>query len=118
MTIAGGIALLVVGAILTFALTTESFRGIDLHVVGVILIGTAGFLPTLLAGNGPRPNQVAEHLSPDRLGEVVADAETAVKLSRAGLRVLHRGPDRGQRMFLAFDRGDGLPDEVTLRCSS
>jgi hypothetical protein len=117
MTIAGGIALLVVGAILTFALT-RSIYGVDLHIVGVIVIGAAGFLLTLLAGNGPRSNQVAEHLSSDRLGEAAADAETAAKPSRPGVRVLHRGPHRGQRMFLAFDRGDGLPDEVMVGCWS
>lgn len=37
MPIAGGLALLVVGAILTFALT-GSLQGINLHVVGVILM--------------------------------------------------------------------------------
>jgi hypothetical protein len=45
MSIAGGIALVVVGAILTFALT-GSVRGVDLHIVGVILMlaGAVGLL--------------------------------------------------------------------------
>jgi Domain of unknown function (DUF6458) len=47
MSMAGGIALLVVGAILTFALT-GSLRGVDLDVVGVILM-LAGALGLLLS---------------------------------------------------------------------
>jgi len=50
MPIVGAIALLVVGAILTFALTSESINGLDLTVVGIILMlaGVAGLLLPLL----------------------------------------------------------------------
>jgi hypothetical protein len=50
MSIGGGVAVIVVGAILTFALTTGSVGGVDLHVVGVILMlgGALGLLPLLV----------------------------------------------------------------------
>jgi hypothetical protein len=59
MPIAGGIAVIVVGAILTFALTTESMGGLDLHIVGVILMlaGAVGLLLPVLVGNRPRSNR-------------------------------------------------------------
>lgn len=52
MPVAAGIALLAVGAIFTFALT-GSIRGIDLHIVGVIVMlsGVLGLLlPRLRSG--------------------------------------------------------------------
>jgi len=61
MSIGGGIAILILGAILTFALT-GSVRGVDLHIVGVILMlgGALGLLSPLLirarAGSRRRPN--------------------------------------------------------------
>jgi hypothetical protein len=61
MSIGGGIAILILGAILTFAFT-GSVRGVDLHVVGVILMlgGALGLLSPLLirarAGSGRRSN--------------------------------------------------------------
>jgi uncharacterized protein DUF6458 len=61
MSIGGGIAILILGAILAFALT-GSVRGIDLHIVGVILMlgGALGLLlPRLVrarAGSRRRPD--------------------------------------------------------------
>lgn len=59
MPIAGGIVLLVVGAILSFALTTGSVHGLDLHVVGVILMlaGTLGLVLPRLIGARRGPDQ-------------------------------------------------------------
>lgn len=59
MPVAGGIALLVVGAILRYALTTGTAHGIDLHIVGVILMlaGLAGLLLPLLARTSRRSNR-------------------------------------------------------------
>ena len=50
MSIGGGIAVLIIGAILAFAVTTGSVGGVDLHVVGVILMlgGALGLLLPLL----------------------------------------------------------------------
>lgn len=60
MPTAGGITLLVVGAILTFALT-GSVRGLDLHIVGVILMlaGALGLLLPLLTRTRSHPNRPA-----------------------------------------------------------
>jgi hypothetical protein len=58
MSIAGGIILIVIGAILTFALTIEPIGGVDLHIVGVILMiaGAAGLLLPLMARKRPGPD--------------------------------------------------------------
>ena len=58
MPIGGGIALLVIGGILTFALT-GSIKGLDLHVVGVILMlaGALGLVLPLLTRTRSRSNR-------------------------------------------------------------
>jgi hypothetical protein len=50
MPIAGAIAVIIVGAILTFALSRGTVGGVDLRIVGVILMlgGAAGLLLPLL----------------------------------------------------------------------
>jgi hypothetical protein len=74
MSIGGGIAIVVVGAILTFALT-GSVRGIDLHIVGVILMlgGALGLLVPLLirarAGGRRRPNGLTARSQQDVIDE-------------------------------------------------
>jgi hypothetical protein len=62
MPIAGGIALLVIGGILTFALT-GSIQGLDLHVVGVILMlaGALALLLPWLVRARRRSNQVVAY---------------------------------------------------------
>jgi hypothetical protein len=55
MPIAGGVALLTIGAILTFAVT-GSIRGIDLHAVGAILMAAGAallLLPLVFGGMSP-----------------------------------------------------------------
>ncbi|MEU4821557.1 DUF6458 family protein [Actinomadura citrea] len=55
MPVAGGIALLTIGAILTFAVT-GSIRGIDLHTVGAILMAAGAsvlLLPLVMGGMSP-----------------------------------------------------------------
>ncbi|MBO3752866.1 hypothetical protein J5X84_43030 [Streptosporangiaceae bacterium NEAU-GS5] len=56
MPVAGAIAVIVVGAILTFALTDGSVGGFDLRVAGVILMvgGAVGLLLPLLLGRRSR----------------------------------------------------------------
>ncbi|MEV0407313.1 DUF6458 family protein [Actinoallomurus sp. NPDC050550] len=70
MPIGGGIALIVVGAILTFALT-GSVRGIDLHMAGVILMlaGAAGLLLPLLVRTRRRSNRPAARSRQDVIDE-------------------------------------------------
>jgi hypothetical protein len=66
MPIAGGIALLVVGAILTFALT-GSIRGIDLHMAGVILMlaGALGLVLPLVRNRSGSNRSSAVRRRPD-----------------------------------------------------
>ena len=54
--IAGGITLIVVGAIFKFAITTRPVQGIDLSIVGVILMlaGLAALLLPVLTHNRTR----------------------------------------------------------------
>ena len=56
MPIAGGITLIVVGAIFKFAITTRPVQGIDLRIVGVILMlaGLAALLLPVLTHNRTR----------------------------------------------------------------
>ena len=74
MSIGGGIAILILGAILTFALT-GSVRGVDLNIVGVILMlgGALGLLLPLLirarAGNGRRSNGLTARSQQDVIDE-------------------------------------------------
>jgi hypothetical protein len=70
MSIGGGIAVLIVGAILTFALT-GSVRGVDLHVVGVILMlgGALGLLLPLLVRTRRRSNGPTARSRQDAIDE-------------------------------------------------
>lgn len=70
MTIVGGIALIVIGAILTFALTV-TISGIDLQVVGTILMlaGIAGLLLPLLVRRRPRRNRLAARSRQDAIDD-------------------------------------------------
>jgi hypothetical protein len=70
MPIGGGIALIVVGAILTFALT-GSIRGIDLHIAGVILMlaGIAGLLLPLAVRTRRRSNRPSARSQQDVIDE-------------------------------------------------
>jgi hypothetical protein len=56
MPIAGAIAVVIVGAILTFALDKGSIAGFDLRIVGIILMlgGAAGLVLPLLMRSGSR----------------------------------------------------------------
>ena len=70
MSIGGGIAVLILGAVLTFALT-GSVRGIDLHVVGVILMlgGALGLLLPLLIRARRRPSGLTARSQQDVIDE-------------------------------------------------
>ena len=80
MSIGGGVAVIVVGAILTFALT-GSVRGIDLHIVGIILMfgGALGLLPSLLVRSRRRPNGLTARSRQDVIDE---DPRTLVEPPR------------------------------------
>ncbi|MEV5831046.1 hypothetical protein AB0L25_36325 [Spirillospora sp. NPDC052242] len=77
MPIAGGIALLTAGAIIAFAVT-GSLRGIDLHVVGTILMvaGAALLLLPLLGPRTPRPRGWGARSRQDAMDDA-ADAADA-----------------------------------------
>ena len=107
MTIAGGIALIVVGAILTFALTIEPFYGIDLHIVGVILIlaGILGLVLPLLVRTRRRSSQSRHQQPPGRslglgggpesdLREAVAEDIAAVRTDDQYFRNSGRGANQ------------------------
>ncbi|MFB4308220.1 DUF6458 family protein [Actinomadura sp. GTD37] len=66
----GGIALLVVGAILVFAVT-GSVSGIDLHAVGTILMvaGVALLLLPLVVRGRPRPKRWSARSRQDAIEE-------------------------------------------------
>lgn len=70
MPIGGGIALIVVGAVLTFALT-GSIRGIDLHIAGVILMlaGIAGLVLPLVVRTRRRSNRPSARSQQDVIDE-------------------------------------------------
>ncbi|MFI0487700.1 DUF6458 family protein [Actinomadura sp. 9N215] len=99
MPIAGGVALLTIGAILTFAVT-GSVRGIDLHAVGTILMAAGAallLLPLVMRGMSPpkrwsaRSRQDAIDEADDRRRNPAAppphdsspDADGATRQSRA-----------------------------------
>jgi hypothetical protein len=67
MPIAAGIALIVLGAILKFALTRGKVGGLDLHVVGVILIlaGIAGMVLPVLRRRRSRFSRLITRSRPD-----------------------------------------------------
>jgi hypothetical protein len=77
MPVAGGIALLVIGAILTFALSSSSLGGVDLNIAGVILMlaGAARLLLPLLTGTRPRRNRPTARSRQDVIDE---EAQTLV----------------------------------------
>jgi hypothetical protein len=102
MPMAGGITLLAVGAILTFALT-ESIQGIDLQAVGVILM-LAGALALLLPRLMPtrqRSNQPAARSRQDAV-----DDGTLVELpdNDLALEDERRAQDR-RRLWVRRSRG-------------
>jgi hypothetical protein len=70
MPIAGGVALLTIGAILTFAVT-GSIRGIDLHAVGTILMaaGAALLLLPLVMRGMPSSKQWSARSRQDAIDE-------------------------------------------------
>lgn len=70
MPMGGGIALIVVGAVLTFALT-GSIRGIDLHIAGVILMlaGIAGLVLPLVVRTRRRSNRLSARSQQDVIDE-------------------------------------------------
>jgi hypothetical protein len=85
MTTAGGIALIVVGAILAFALRTGTAFGLNLQIVGVILIlgGMAGLVLPRLARTGRRSSLLIGRSDPSGLDsdrrEAAAEDVAAVR---------------------------------------
>jgi hypothetical protein len=71
MSIGGGIAVLIVGAILVFAVTTGSVGSVDLRVVGVILMlgGAWGLLFPLLVRGRRRPKGMNARSQQDVIDE-------------------------------------------------
>jgi hypothetical protein len=77
MTTAGGIALIVVGAILAFALRTGTVFGLNLQIVGVILIlaGMAGLVLPRLARTRRRSSLLIGGSDQNGLGSSGRDSD-------------------------------------------
>jgi Na+/melibiose symporter-like transporter len=65
-----GLFLIALGAILLFALRTGSGFGLNLHVVGVIMmvVGILGLLLPAIA-QGPKPGRLRRRVSPGSVGD-------------------------------------------------
>jgi uncharacterized membrane protein len=72
MRLGSSLALIAIGAILTFAVTV-SFRGIDLSTVGVVLmvVGIAGLVISLVMANTARRTEVVHRSGPTEYTEYV-----------------------------------------------
>ena len=87
--IAGGITLIVVGAIFTVAITTHPVHGIDLSTVGVILMlaGLAALLLPVLTRNRTRVVSLARYDDQAIVEEdnpvIVADSSSLRRYTRA-----------------------------------
>jgi hypothetical protein len=108
MSIAAGIALIVLGAILTFALKGGHIGNLDLHAVGVILMlaGTIGILlPTLIRNRSrfPRPTIRSRQ-------DVMDDGTRTVVNHTDGSQTLVEHNDGEQTFTEHFDAAPALND--------
>ena len=106
MSIAFGIALIVVGAILTFALKSGHLGNLDLHVVGVILMlaGVIGMLLPVLIRNRSRFSRPAIRSPQD----VPDDGARTIVEHADGSQTLGEHADGGQTFAQHFDAGQSL----------
>src|SRR5579859_5482400 len=106
MSIAFGIALIVVGAILTFALKSGHLGNLDLHVVGVILMlaGVIGMLLPVLIRNRSRFSRPAIRSPQD----VPDDGARTIVEHTDGSQTLVEHADGGQTFAQHFDAGQSL----------
>jgi hypothetical protein len=110
MPIAGCITLIVCGAILRFALTTDSVHGVNLQIVGVILMlaGAAGLLLRRWAPTGPRVDRRRRRSRQDAIDDGSLVVEEPSRVRRLARRRL---PDSGRRSAsMGPDSSDQSPD--------
>ena len=103
MSIAVGIAFIVVGAIFKFALTSGKIGGLDLHVVGVILIiaGIVGMILPMLIRNRSRFSRPISRSRQD-----VADERSRTVVEHTdGSQTLVEHDDGAQTFVEHFDPG-------------
>jgi hypothetical protein len=103
MSIAAGIVLMVVGAILTSALKSGHLGNLDLHVVGVILMlaGVIGILLPILIRNWSRFSRPTIRSRKD----VVDDGARTIVEHTDGSQTLVEHADGGQTFAQHFDAG-------------
>jgi hypothetical protein len=108
MSIAAGIALIVLGAILTFALKGGHIGDLDLHAVGVILMlaGTIGILLPALIRNRSRFSRPTIRSRQD----VMDDGTRTVVNHTDGSQTLVEHNDGEQTFAEHFDAGPSLKD--------
>src|SRR5579872_1135446 len=116
MSIAVGIALIIVGAILTFALKSGHLGNLDLHVVGVILMlaGVIGMLLPVLIRNRSRFSRPAirspQDVPDDGARTIVehTDGARTIVEHTDGSQTLVEHADGGQTFAQHFDAGQSL----------
>ena len=108
MSIAAGIALIVFGAILTFALKGGHIGNLDLHAVGVILMlaGVIGILLPMLIRNRSRFSRATIRSRQD----VMDDGTRTVVNHTDGSQTLVEHNDGEQTFAEHFDAGPSLKD--------
>ena len=108
MSIAAGIALIVLGAILTFALKGGHIGDLDLHAVGVILMlaGTIGILLPVLIRNRSRFSRPTIRSRQD----VMDDGTRTIVNHTDGSQTLVEHNDGEQTFAEHFDAGPSLKD--------
>ena len=101
MRIPAGITLIVLGAILTFALKGGHIGNLDLHAVGVILIlaGIVGMLLPMLIRNRSRLSRTTARSRPD----IVDDGTRTVVNHADGSQTLVEHEDGAQTFAQPFD---------------
>ena len=108
MRIPAGITLIVLGAILTFALKGGHIGSLDLHAVGVILMlaGIVGMLLPMLIRNRSRLSRTTIRSRRD----IVDDGTRTVVNHADGSQTLVEHDDGAQTFAEPFDAGPSLAD--------
>jgi hypothetical protein len=108
MPIAVGIAFIVLGAIFKFAVTGGKIGGLDLHVVGIILMlaGVIGMMLPVLVRNRSR---LARPLTRNRQ-DVIAERSRTVVKHTDGSQTLVEHDDGAQTFLERFDAGVASSD--------
>jgi len=108
MRIPAGITLIVLGAILTFALKGGHIGSLDLHAVGIILMlaGIVGMLLPMLIRNRSRLSRTTIRSRPD----IMDDGTLTVVNHADGSQTLVEHEDGAQTFAEHFDAGPALAD--------